>query len=69
MRLQMDTLTKGRVMIKEIELEYTANNLVKLARELWGDNATEYLAGRLESVITYNQMKVLIDSLKGESNA
>jgi len=56
-------------MIEELELEYTAHNLVKLARELWGDNATEYLAGRLESVITYNQMKVLIDSLKGESNA
>ena len=53
-------------MIKEIELEYTVNNLVKLAREVWGDNATEYLAGRLESVITYNQMKILIDSLKVE---
>ena len=53
-------------MIKEIDLEYTANNLVKLAREVWGDNATEYLAGRLESVITYNQMKILIDSLKVE---
>ena len=53
-------------MIKEIELEYTANNLVKLSRERWGDNATEYLAGALESVITYNQMKVLIDFLKAE---
>jgi hypothetical protein len=55
-------------MIKEIELEYTVNNLVRLARDKWGDNATEYLAGRLESVITYKQMKALIDSLKGESN-
>jgi hypothetical protein len=54
-------------MIREIELEYTAYNLVKLARDKWGDNATEYLAGRLESVITYNQMKTLIDSLKKES--
>ena len=53
-------------MIKEVQLEYTTNNLVKLARDKWGDNATEYLAGRLESVITYKQMKVLIDSLKGE---
>ena len=53
-------------MIKELELEYTVNNLVKLSRERWGDNATEYLAGRLESVITYKQMKVLIDSLKEE---
>jgi hypothetical protein len=54
-------------MIREIELEYTAYNLVKLARDKWGDNATEYLAGRLESVVTYNQMKTLIDSLKKES--
>jgi len=53
-------------VIKEIELEYTVNNLVKLSREKWGDNATEYLAGALESVITYNQMKVLIDFLKAE---
>jgi hypothetical protein len=52
--------------IKEIELEYTVYNLVQLARKVWGDNADEYLAGRLESVITYNQMKVLIDSLKEE---
>ena len=51
-------------MIKEIELEYTSYNLIKLARDKWGDNATEYLAVALENVITYNQMKVLIDSLK-----
>jgi hypothetical protein len=53
-------------MLKEVELEYTASNLVKLSRAKWGDNATEYLAGALESVITYNQMKVLIDFLKAE---
>lgn len=53
-------------MIKNIELEYTAYNLVKLARDNWGDNATEYLASRIESVVTYNQMKALIDSLKKE---
>ena len=52
--------------IKEIELEYTVYNLVKLSRKVYGDNADEYLAGRLESIITYNQMKVLIDSLKEE---
>ena len=51
-------------MTKEVELEYTVNNLVKLSRERWGDNAVEYLAGRLESVITTNQMMVLIDSLE-----
>jgi len=51
-------------MIKEIELEYTAQNLAKLSKDKWGDNATEYLAGALESVITYNQMKVLVNNLK-----
>ncbi len=50
-------------MLKEVKLEYTVNNLVKLAKEKFGDNATEYLAGRLESVISEAQMKVLIDSL------
>jgi hypothetical protein len=55
-------------MIREVELEYTVYNLVRLSRKVWGENATEYLAGRLESVITYNQMKVLIDSLKEEVN-
>ena len=55
-------------MIKEVELEYTVNNLVRLSRKVWGENATEYLAGRLESVITHNQMKVLIDSLKEKDN-
>jgi hypothetical protein len=53
---------------KEVELEYTVNNLVRLSRKVWGENATEYLAGRLESVITYNQMKVLVDSLKEEAD-
>jgi hypothetical protein len=55
-------------MIKEIELKYTVSNLVRLARKVWGDNSTEYLAGRLESVITYKQMKVLIDKLKEEAS-
>lgn len=51
-------------MIKEIELEYTVNTLVKLARDKYGNNATEYLAGRLDSVITDKQMRVLIESLR-----
>jgi hypothetical protein len=51
-------------MSKEVELKYTANNLATLTRQVWGDNATEYLVGRLESVITYKQMKVLIDDLE-----
>jgi hypothetical protein len=54
-------------MIKEIELEYTIYNLVRLSNKVWGENATEYLAGSLDSIITYKQMKVLIDSLKEEA--
>jgi hypothetical protein len=55
------------VTIKEVELEYTVYNLVRLSEKVWGENATAYLAGRLESVITYKQMKVLIDKLKEEA--
>jgi hypothetical protein len=62
------TTPRRKIMIREIELEYTVHNLVRLSRKVWGENATEYLAGRLESIITYNQMKVLIDSLKGEAD-
>jgi hypothetical protein len=54
-------------MIREVELEYTVYNLVRLSEKVWGENATEYLAGRLESVITYNQMKALVDRLKEEA--
>jgi hypothetical protein len=64
----MHSTKEEKMTIKEIELEYTVYNLVQLARKVWGDNADEYLAGRLESVITYNQMKVLIDSLKEEAS-
>jgi hypothetical protein len=63
----MHSTKEEKMTVKEIELEYTVYNLVQLARKVWGDNADEYLAGKLESVITYNQMKVLIDSLKEES--
>ena len=48
-------------MIKEAELEYTANNLAKLVKDNHGDNAIEYLVGRLTSVVNEKQLKVLID--------
>ena len=51
-------------MIKEIELEYTVYTLAKLSREVWGDNAVEYLSARIDSITTHDQMKALIDSLK-----
>ncbi len=54
--------------IKEVKLEYTVYNLVRLSEKVWGENAIEYLAGRLDSIITYKQMKVLIDSLKEEAD-
>jgi hypothetical protein len=53
-------------MIREVKLKYTAYTLAKLSREVWGDNAVDYLSSRLESVITYDQLRVLIDSLENE---
>ena len=53
-------------MIKEVQLKYTINTLVQLSKEKYGDNATEYLAGRLQSVITDKQLQVLIDSLRNK---
>ena len=51
--------------LKEVKLEYTENNLAKLVRDNYGENAVEYLVGRLSSVITESQLKVLIDYEKG----
>ena len=51
-------------MIQETELKYTASTLADLSRTLWGENSTEFLAGALQSVITDNQIKVLIDNLE-----
>jgi hypothetical protein len=53
-------------MIREVKLKYTAYTLAKLSREVWGDNAVDYLSSRVESVITYDQLRVLIDSLESE---
>jgi len=52
--------------IKEVELRYTTSNLVYLVKNKWSENSTEYLASLLSNVITYNQMKVLIDFLDAE---
>ena len=49
-------------MIKEVELQYTVYNLIKLAKDKYGSNAIECLAAKLQSVITDDQMKVLIDN-------
>ena len=51
--------------LKEVELGYTEYTLAKLVRANYGDNAVEYLVGRLSSVVTESQLKVLIDYEKG----
>ena len=51
--------------IKEVKLKYTVETLAKLVRDNYGKNAVEYLVGRLTSVITEKQLKVLIDYEKG----
>jgi hypothetical protein len=41
------------------------NTLARLVKENYGDTGVEYLVGRLSSVITESQLKVLIDYEKG----
>ena len=53
-------------MLKEIELKYTTSNLVSLVKNKWGENSTEYLASLLSTVVTENQMRVLIDFLEAK---
>lgn len=51
--------------LKEVELGYMEYTLAKLVRKNYGENAVEYLVGRLSSVINESQLKVLIDYEKG----
>ena len=53
-------------MIKEVELKYTTSNLVSLVKNRYSENSTEYLASLLSTVVTHNQMRVLIDFLETE---
>jgi hypothetical protein len=53
-------------MIKEVELKYTTSNLVSLVKNRYSENSTEYLASLLGTVITENQMRVLIDFLEAD---
>jgi hypothetical protein len=53
-------------MIKEVELKYTTSNLVSLVKNRYSENSTEYLASLLSTVVTENQMRVLIDFLEAE---
>jgi hypothetical protein len=56
-------------MIREIKLKYTAFTLARLSREVWGDEAVEYLSARLESVVSYDQFRTLIQELEWESKS
>jgi len=53
-------------MIKEVELKYTTSNLVSLVKNRYSENSTEYLASLLSTVVTENQMRVLIDFLESD---
>jgi hypothetical protein len=53
-------------MIKEVELKYTTSNLVSLVKNRYSENSTEYLASLLSTVVTENQMRVLIDFLEAD---
>jgi hypothetical protein len=53
-------------MIREIELKYTVYTLAKLSREVWGEQAVEYLAARIDSITTEKQMETLINDLEGQ---
>jgi hypothetical protein len=50
--------------MKKIKMEYTEVTLANLARRVWGENSTEFLAGALQSVTTEKQMKTLINYLQ-----
>ena len=47
--------------IKEVELEYTVNELVKVMRAKWGENADVAIASALSTIVTDNQLKALIE--------
>jgi hypothetical protein len=56
-------------MIKEVKLHYTVFTLARLSREVWGDQAVEYLSARLDSVISHDQLKALIHELEWEAKS
>jgi hypothetical protein len=58
----MTKQTKAVFLRKGVEAE---NTLARLVKDNYGDSAVEYLVGRLSSVITESQLKVLIDYEKG----
>lgn len=45
------------------------NEIARLVRGVWGDNAVEYLVGLLSSLCSENQLDTLIAKLKEQSLA
>lgn len=43
--------------------------LIDLMKDKWGENAYIAFAGLLSTVVSENQLQVLIDNLKGELDA
>ena len=54
---------KGEIMLDTAYIDYSLNTLVYLMRDKYKDNAMEAMAGLLSTLITDDQLKVLIDSL------
>ena len=50
-------------MLDTTYMDYSLNTLVYLMRDKYEDNAVEAMAGLLSTLITDDQLKVLIDSL------
>lgn len=46
--------------MSKVDLE---NDLARLARERWGDNAVEALVGALSSIATHGQLAALVAEL------
>ena len=49
--------------LKEVDLKYTAHNLITLIRNITGDTY-DYFFETLETVLTDGQIKLLIDNLE-----
>ena len=54
---------KGEIMLDTAYIDYSLNTLVYLMKDKYEDNAVEAMAGLLSTLITDDQLKVLIDSL------
>ena len=47
-----------------MSLAEKGNKLASLSRSVWGDSAVEFLVGALSSVVSEQQLDILIDALE-----